>query len=110
MAFDAPRAQGAWNEDGNYFITTMADRGLRYNGVIFSVDVQAYRVASGQGSHTNLASGFTTDVALQDPEGGDLRLPNGSPLVDAGVSVPNIADRPGIDYQGAGPDVGSQRR
>jgi hypothetical protein len=37
-------------------------------------------------------------------------LPAGSPLIDAGLPVPNISDRPGIDFQGSAPDIGFERR
>jgi hypothetical protein len=109
-AFDAPRAAGAWDEDANYFVTTDTARGLRFNGVIYRANVQAYRTASGQGAHTNVAVGFVGDVPLASPASGDLRLPTGSPLVDAGVPVPNVSDRAGVDFQGAAPDIGYERR
>jgi hypothetical protein len=109
-AFDAPRAAGSWDEDANYFVTADTARGLRFNGITYRADVQAYRTASGQGAHTNVAVGFTGDVPLASPAGGDLRLPTGSPLVDAGVPVPNVSDRVGVDFQGAAPDIGYERR
>ena len=109
-AFSAPRSAGSWNEDYNYFVTTDATRGFLYNGVKYQANVQAYRNASGQGAHTNVASGFTTDIPLANAAGGDLRLPSGSPLIDAGVIVPNVSDRAGTDFQGAAPDIGYERR
>jgi hypothetical protein len=105
-AFDTPRVAGTWNEDANYFVTSDTSRGFIYNGVIYRSNVQAYRDASRQGAHTNVAFGFTGDVPLANPAAGDLRLPAGSPLIDGGLPVPNVSDRPGIDYQGAAPDIG----
>jgi hypothetical protein len=109
-AFDAPSAAGAWDEDANYFVTTNPMRGLRFNGVTYRADVPAYRAASGQGARTNVAVGFSGDVTLVNPTGGDLRLPSDSPLVNGGVRVPNLSDRLGVDFQGAGPDIGYERR
>ncbi|MGE3268391.1 MAG: hypothetical protein AB7P40_06565 [Chloroflexota bacterium] len=109
-AFDSPSASATWDEDANYFATTHPDRGLRYNKVIYDSNVPAYRVASGQGPHTNAASGFTTDVSVRSGSSGDLRLPSGSPLIDAGVPVPNISDQSGADYQGGAPDIGFEPR
>jgi hypothetical protein len=108
-AFVAPAEPGRWNEDYNAFGTTDAGRGMRYGGRIYT-DVQAYRSASGQGAHTNVSGSFITPPALVNPTTGDLRLPPGSPLIDAGVPVPNIMDRPGIDYQGRTPDLGANER
>jgi hypothetical protein len=109
-AFDAPGTAGAWDEDGNYFVTTSAARGLRYDGDVYSTDVQTYRAASGRGAHTNVASGFTTDLAPLNLTGGDVQLPPGSPLIGAGIPVPNISDWPGVDYRQIAPDIGFVRR
>jgi hypothetical protein len=109
-AFEAPRAAGAWDEDYNYFVTTDPGRGLSYSNTTYRSNVQAYRDASGQGAHTNVAADFTVDVQLMNPSGGDLRLPADSPLVDAGVPVPNLSDQPELDYHGAAPDIGYQER
>jgi hypothetical protein len=109
-AFEAPRTAGSWDEDYNHFVTTDTERGLSYGGGLYRANVQAYRSASGQGAHTNVSGGFTGDVPLAGAADGDLRLPNGSPLIDAGVVVPNISDRPGVDFQGTAPDIGYERR
>jgi hypothetical protein len=106
-AFAAPHAAGAWDEDSNYFVTTDASRGLSYNGGIYRGNVQAYRDAVGQGTRTNTATGFVSDVALIDPRAGDVRPPLDSPLIDAGSLVPNLSDRQGIDYWGGAPDIGA---
>jgi hypothetical protein len=50
------------------------------------------------------------DGWLADPPAGDLGLDPGSPLVDGGVPVPNVSDRPGTDYTGARPDLGATER
>jgi hypothetical protein len=105
-AFEAPRTAGAWDEDANYFGTTDAARGLSFKGVAYRNAVQAYRDASGQGARTQLVVG-AADRALIDPDAGDVRLSPDSPLVDAGVPVSNLSDRPGIDFQGAAPDIGA---
>jgi hypothetical protein len=109
-AFVAPRAAGAWDEDANHFATTDPARGLSFNGVVYREDVQAYRDASGQGARTNRAASFSTDLPLVNPRSGDVRLPPGSPLIDAGVPVPNLSDRPGVDFQGEAPDIGHAER
>ncbi|MBI4505790.1 MAG: hypothetical protein HY691_09670 [Chloroflexi bacterium] len=108
-AFSAPTGSGRWDEDYNAFSTTDRIRGLEY-GRRYTTDVPAYRGASGQGAHTNLSGDFVTPPVLADPAAGDLRLPRGSPLVDAGVPVPNVSDRPDIDYRGAAPDLGASER
>ena len=109
-AFEAPKAAGAWDEDSNYLVTTDPGRGLSFNGVTYRENVQAYREASGRGARTNVASGFGADVQLADPAAGDVRLPADSPLVDAGVPLPNLSDRAGVDFQGAAPDIGHEER
>jgi hypothetical protein len=109
-AFDVSRAIGSWDEDADHFASTGANYGLRFKDAIYRADVQAYRTASGQGAHTNLTSDFVTDLALLNPDSGDLRLPPGSPLVDAGIPVPNISDRPGLDFLGSAPDIGAVDR
>ncbi|MGE3268392.1 MAG: hypothetical protein AB7P40_06570 [Chloroflexota bacterium] len=106
-AFEAPREPANWDENCNYFATTDTSRGLSFSGSVYRGNVQAYRDASGQGGCTNVSEGFVSDVPLMDPAAGDLRLPPGSPLVDAGVPVPNLSDRAGLDYQGARPDIGA---
>jgi hypothetical protein len=105
-AFWAPTDLGRWNEDYNHFSTTDSERGLRY-GSSYTTNVAAYRAASGQGAHTNVSSSFISPPALLNPLGGDLRLPVGSPLINAGVPVPNIMDRANVDYFGAAPDLGA---
>ena len=109
-AFVAPRAAGALDEDSNYFVTTDPGRGLSFNGVVYRENVQEYRNASGQGGRTNRAASFSADVRLVSPESGDVRLPPDSPLIDAGVTVPNVSDRPGVDFQGTAPDIGHEQR
>ena len=80
------------------------------SGKIYS-DVQAYRTASGQGTHTNLFGDFITpsiiDNALNNPVGGDLTLKAGSVFVDKGTPVPNIADQCGVNFTGSAPDLGA---
>jgi hypothetical protein len=100
----------AWDEDYNHFVTTDPGRGLAYNAYTYRANVSSYRVASGQGAHTNLFGSFSGDMPLTNPTNGDLRLPSGSPLIDAGVPVANVSDRPGVDFQGAAPDIGYERR
>ncbi len=98
---------GKWNEDYDYFATTDTTRGLEYGGRRYTGDVDAYRRDSGQGQHTNLSGSF---IQLPDIPGaikGDLSLPDGSPLVDAGTPVPNISDLQGKSYLGRAPDIGA---
>jgi hypothetical protein len=82
----------------------------------------------GNGEHTNRIGSGGVDVAfaspadgsgavaaldrlLADPRDGDLTPRGGAnPLVDGGVPIPNISDRPGVDYRGAGPDLGAVER
>jgi hypothetical protein len=108
-AFEAPTAPGRWDEDYDYFGTTATTRGLRFGG-FYTTDVAGYRAASGQGGHTNVAGNFVTMPTLSNPTSGDLSLPSGSPLIDAGVPVPNVSDRAGLDYVGPAPDLGARER
>ena len=105
-AFEVPGGPGSWDEDGNYFVTTSTMRGLRYGGVVYGANVQAYRAASSQGAHTNVASGFTTDLAPLLVVGSDVLLPPASPLLGGGVPVPNLSDLAGTSFQGGAPDIG----
>ncbi|MCC6176363.1 MAG: hypothetical protein IT305_13740 [Chloroflexi bacterium] len=107
--FEAPTVPGRWDEDYDYFSTFSPVEGLHFRRR-FRTDVEAYRRESGQGAHTNVSGDFTTPPGLANPEAGDLSLPLGSPLVDAGTPVPNIADRAGVDYTGAAPDLGAHER
>jgi hypothetical protein len=96
-----------WDEDYNHFYGTDPARGLRY-GVTNALDVASYRVASKQGAHTNLSSDFFgQDPDFVDAAGGDLSLPSNSPLVDAGLEIPNISDS-SSQYDGNGPDLGAR--
>jgi hypothetical protein len=98
-----------WDEDYDFFFTSDPARGINYGSN--RLDLAAYRTASGQGGNANRAdssAGFRTEPALADPQNGTLALAPGSPQIDAGVVVPNIADRPGIDYRGNAPDLGAQ--
>ncbi|MCC6176377.1 MAG: hypothetical protein IT305_13810 [Chloroflexi bacterium] len=107
--FEAPTGPGRWNEDYNHFSTGDPARGLKY-GARYRTEVDEYRAASGQGAHTNVASDFITPPTLVNPTAGDMSLPPGSPLIDAGMQVPNISDRPGVDFSGAAPDLGARER
>jgi hypothetical protein len=110
--FGAPGAPGRWDEDHNHFASANTSRGLQYGGTTFTTDVAGYRAKSGQGQHTNLAGSFVAaaaaDGALAAPAAGDLRLRPGAPFVDAGARVPNLSDRPGVDFAGSAPDLGSR--
>lgn len=111
-AFASPGSTGGWNEDYNFFYTSDPSRGINYGTRNYST-VSSYRAASGQGVNTNLADTsdrFRTEPVMVDPAGGNLQLANGSPQIDAGVPVPNISDRAGIDYSGAAPDMGALER
>jgi hypothetical protein len=99
-----------WDEDYNSFSTSDKARGLEYLGKDYTTNVAAYRTASGQGAHTNLSGDFITAPALSSPKTGDLSLPLGSPLIDAGVEVPNLSDRAGVDFLGTAPDLGAIER
>jgi hypothetical protein len=51
------------------------------------------------------------DRLLASPRDGDLTPRGGAnPLVDGGTPIPNISDRPGVDYRGAAPDLGAIER
>jgi hypothetical protein len=112
-AFDLPPNQlrQSWDEDYNHFFTNdPRGRGLKYGDRNFD-SMDGYRRNSGQGEHSNLSGGpRTADPALGNPAAGDLSLPPGSPFIDAGVVVPNIVDRPGVDFSGAAPDLGARER
>jgi hypothetical protein len=108
-AFDAPTAPGKWDEDYNHFSTSDPARGLKF-GARFGADVAGYRTASGQGAHTNVSSSFVAPPSLLNPTAGDLRLPPGSPLIDAGARVPNLSDRADVDFAGSAPDLGARER
>ena len=102
---NAPGTADRWDEDYNYFATAAADRGFSYSGS--RVTVAAYRTASGQGAHSNRSGDFHVEPGLADATSGKLALATGSPQIDAGIPIPNISDRPGIDYRGAAPDLGA---
>lgn len=102
--FSAPTG-AAWNEDYDFFYTSGVGRGMNYGSTNYST-VAGYRKVSGQGAHSNIgdATGdFKTAPQLVDPTGGNLSLAAGSPQIDAGVVVPNIADT----YNGKAPDLGA---
>jgi hypothetical protein len=96
-----------WDEDYNYFSSTDITRGMDYLHLNYTIDVAGYRMVSGQGTHTNISGNFVKTPKLTNPGGGDITLPAGSPLIDAGVPVPNLSDRPGVDYKGIAPDLGA---
>jgi hypothetical protein len=98
-----PLTQDRWHEDYNYFGTTDTSRGMRIGNTPYTTDVAAYRSATGQGAHTNLSGNFITLPVLSNPANGDLSLPPNSPLIDAGVVVPNIAEN-----CGSNPDLGAK--
>jgi hypothetical protein len=106
-AFNAPVQAGRWDERHNYLSTTDTTRGLQF-GPKYTTDVQAYRNRSGQGEQTNVTGNFVTPPGLVAPGQGNLALPPGSPLIDAGAPVPNVSDRPGVDFTGAAPDLGAR--
>jgi len=87
--FDSPRGAGRWDEDGNWFATTDATKGLSYRanggsavGYKLASDMAGYRTASGGGANTNIIGGVNQapgsatwlDALLVDPTKGDLRL------------------------------------
>jgi hypothetical protein len=106
QVFDVASA-AMWNEDYNSLTTSDTTRGLRYLAKAYTTDMAGYRAASHQGAHTNVGANFVTSPGLSNPVAGDLTLPSGSPLIDAGVAVPNISDRAGVDFRGAAPDLGA---
>ncbi len=104
-AWSAP-CLSAWNEDYDHFATTDTSRGVAFCGTRYTSNLSAYRSATGA-DHTNIAGNFVTpsvvDNALVDPSAGNLALRQGAPFIDAGVVVPNIAER----YSGDAPDLGA---
>ncbi len=100
-----------WDEDYNFFFTSDPTRGLNYGNN--RLDVATYRAASDQGAHANIddtGNAFRTEPMLTDGAGGNLTPSAGSPQIDAGVPMPNINDRAGIDYRGNAPDLGARER
>jgi hypothetical protein len=115
------QAGAGFDEDADSFSTADRERGLTAFGKRFTADVAAYRAAyagaTRQQTRTNAgwdpASGAGSFVApvdgwLRDPGAGDLGPAPGSPLIDGGVAVPNLSDRPGVDYAGTAPDIGAR--
>ncbi|MDO8657550.1 MAG: dockerin type I repeat-containing protein, partial [Candidatus Levybacteria bacterium] len=103
---------GKWNEDYNYWATSDITRAMRYERSIFTT-VDPYRLATGQGAHSNTFGDFVTvsniDNNLNNPTSGNLTLKSGSQLIDLGVIVPNIADNSDAKtaYSGSAPDLGA---
>jgi hypothetical protein len=102
-----PLSLNLWHEDYNYFGTTDTTRGMRIDNTPYTTNVGDYRTATGQGAHTNLSGNFITPPTLTNPTGGNLSLPGNSPLIDAGVVVPNITDQCGVSFSGSAPDLGA---
>ncbi|MBI4506969.1 MAG: hypothetical protein HY691_15675, partial [Chloroflexi bacterium] len=109
-----------WDEDYDHFAisnTGDAYAGHKYGGTVYRTvtDVAGYRAVSGGAQRTNRYAGqdraFTdyaaVDGLLSGPTAGSLGLAAGSAFIDAGVPVPNISDRTGVDYQGTAPDLGA---
>ena len=110
FAYPGPWKGPQWDEDYDYFYSLNPGYGVEPYGGPQEATVAQYRADSGQGAHTNAgdASGaFHTPPALADPTAGDLTLAPGSPQVDAGTVVPNVADLPGTNYLGPAPDLGA---
>jgi hypothetical protein len=108
--FDYSQAVPGYFEDYNHFATSDTSRGHRYLSTY--KDAAAYTSRRGFGAHTNVANPSFLDLGFLDAQlanvaAGDLSLRAGSAFVDAGMPVPNISDRPGVDFVGAGPDLGA---
>ncbi len=101
----------AWDEDYNVFATSDTSRGIQSGAARYGDNVDSYRSDTGSGAHTNTFSTLTDTAAvdgqLMDPANGDLRLRPSSSLVDAGVQVPNVLYRAGVDFAGSAPDIGN---
>ncbi len=99
-----------WDEDYDFFSTDdSTGRAMNYGSSNQST-VAIYRTNSLQGAHTNTAlmdpsQNFHTsaDQWLTNPLGKDFTLRTNSPLIDAGIVVPNIAEC----FSGAAPDLGA---
>jgi hypothetical protein len=127
------------DEDYNIWGSSNAKLGARFDGVrVFNSSrtdgpdsLATYRSALAQAAgrppglgnaeHSNKigpggADAAFVDVAavdalLRNPADGELSLRAGeNPAVDGGAPVPNVSDRPGIDYAGAAPDIGAIER
>lgn len=108
-AFQAPTTAN-WNENYNHFVTSDASRGIILGLIKYTTNVAGYQLVASA-PNTNVSGNFVTasvvDNALNNPTGGDISLKAGSPLVDIGTVVPNIADITGFNYQGRNPDLGA---
>ena len=102
--------KGHWNEDYDYFYSTDASHTMQWYGGPNETTLRQYQSDSGQGAHSQVgdtSGGFRTPPQLTDPSHGDLTLAGGSPQANAGTTVANIADLPGVNYLGAAPDMGA---
>ena len=107
---NTPGLNDRWNEDYNFFFTFDSSRGMNYGSTNYP-QVATYRSVSGQGQHSNVGlTTFSTQPALADPMAGNLSLSAGAVQIDAGVPIPNISDRSGVDYGGSAPDLGARER
>jgi hypothetical protein len=126
-------AIGGWDEDYNFFASDTGAGstagGFRYLNKFYNTastdgfgSLAVYRSSSHMGAHTNQLkgtdynfirsadsfSGLTKlDSLFVSPQTGDLRLAPGSDAIDAGMAVPNISDRAGVNYAGQRPDLGA---
>lgn len=108
---NAPNGPIRWDEDYDFFFTTDQARGVNYGSNRLSLPL--YRAASGQGANSNrgdAAGAFHTEPGLTDAAKGQLVPAADSPLIDAGIPVPNVSDRPNIDFRGGAPDLGARER
>jgi len=87
---------GSIQMDYNNIYTTSAIRFIKWENIRYD-SLQEFRQAKGHEIH-----GMSTDPGFVNPINGDFHLSAGSPMIDAGVVIPNIND----DYSGDAPDLG----
>lgn len=117
-------------EDYNFLGTAEVTRGIRlravegsgaltdYDNTSSALRFANYRAASGRGMNSNLIDAVTKEInAAQwitdlramwtNRTTGDLTLVAGAQAINRGTPLPNLSDRPGIDYLGTAPDLGA---
>jgi parallel beta-helix repeat protein len=90
------KPEGSIQMDYDNLYTTSVSRFVKWENIRYS-DIEDFRQAKGLELH-----GLSRPPAFMDPANGDFHPGAGSPLIDAGVVIPNINDV----YSGSAPDIG----